>query len=78
MPPEPSAREKPKEPASKQIKNETTTVRPTASGGGRTYRRTHMVHPRRRTGGGKGKGVGEGGVARQADEVTGAGPESSR
>jgi len=35
-----------------------------ASGGGRTYRRTHMVHLRRRTGGGKGKEVGEGGVAR--------------
>jgi len=42
-----------------------------ASGGRRTDMRTHMVHPRRRrTRGGKGKEVGEGGVARRADEVT--------
>jgi hypothetical protein len=63
MPPEPSAGEEAREPASKQ-RTTRQAVRPTTSGGGRidrTTTHTHMVHRRRRTGGGgKGKEVGEG------------------
>jgi len=84
-PPEPSAGEEAKEPASKQRMTRTrSTVRPTASGGGgrndKSTTHMDMVHRRRRTGGG-GKGGRRGRTSgRRGVEVTraGAGPTGRR